>query len=156
MRQPKSRQLAQILHIENFEEEQLRKGLRQPPGLYEWTSAERFSQLMAMGYFNVVIIFLWFWYDPQPSVAELVLPLLRAHAPPDRQPFVAVLSDDAHSCARLRIPRRDRMAGRRLPRRLSRLRRLGGGSAAAARLLSRLRRLGGGWAAARRRLGGGG
>lgn len=97
MRQPKSKQLAAILHIENFEDDQLRKGLRQPPGLYEWTSAERFAQLMAMGYFNVVIIFLWFWYDPQPSVAELVLPLLRAHAPPDKQPFVALLSDDAHS-----------------------------------------------------------
>ena len=49
---------------------------------------------MAKGYFNVVIIFLWFWYDPQPSVAELVLPLVRAHAPPDRQPFVALLSDE--------------------------------------------------------------
>ena len=97
MRQPKSKHLANILHIENFEEEQLRKGLRQPPGLYEWTTADRFAQLMAMGYFNVVIIFLWFWYDPQPSVAELVLPLLRSHAPPDKQPFVALLSDDAHS-----------------------------------------------------------
>ena len=103
MRQPKSRQLAQILHIENFEEEQLRKGLRAPPGLYEWTSAERFAQLMQLGYFNVVIIFLWFWYDPQPSAAELVLPLLRAHAPPDRQPFVAVLSDDAHSIRSSRL-----------------------------------------------------
>ena len=97
MRQPKSKQLAAILHIENFEEDQLRKGLRSPPGIYEWTSAERFSQLMAMGYFNVVIIFLWFWYDPQPSVAELVLPLIRSHAPPGKQPFVALLSDDAHS-----------------------------------------------------------
>ena len=103
MRQPKSRQLAQILHIENFEEEQLRKGIRQPPGIYEWTSAERFAQLMSMGYFNVVIIFLWFWYDPQPSVAELVLPLIRAHAPADRQPFVAVLSDDAHSIRSSRL-----------------------------------------------------
>ena len=103
MRQPKSKQLAQILHIENFEEEQLRKGLRQPPGLYEWTSAERFAQLMAMGYFNVVIIFLWFWYDPQPSVAELILPLVRSHAPPDRQPFVALLSDDAHSIRSSRL-----------------------------------------------------
>ena len=97
MRQPKSKQLAAILHIDSFEEEQLRKGLRQPPGLYEWTSAERFAQLMAMGYFNVVIIFLWFWYDPQPSVAELVLPLIRSHSPPDKQPFVTLLSDDAHS-----------------------------------------------------------
>ena len=97
MRQPRSKQLASILHIENFEEEQLRKGLRQPPGIYEWTTAERFAQLMAMGYFNVVIIFLWFWYDPQPSVAELVLPLMRSHAPPDKQPFVGLLSDDAHS-----------------------------------------------------------
>jgi len=94
MRQPKSKQLASILHIESFEEDQLRKGLRDPPGLYEWTSTERFSQLMAKGYFNMVIIFLWFWYDPQPSVAELVLPVLRAHSPEDRQPFVALLSDD--------------------------------------------------------------
>ena len=49
MRQPKSKQLAAILHIENFEEEQLRHGLRQPPGLYEWTSAERFSQVRPRG-----------------------------------------------------------------------------------------------------------
>eukprot|EP00966_Prymnesium_polylepis_P327389 7383271-Prymnesium_polylepis.2 len=97
MRQPKSKQLASILHISDFEEDQLRKGLRQPPGLYEWTNAERFAQLMALGYFNMVIIFLWFWYDPQPSVAELVLPLIRAHAPADKQPFVSLLCDDAHA-----------------------------------------------------------
>lgn len=98
MRQPKSKQLASILHINNFEEDQLRrKTLRPPPGLYEWTNAERFAQLMALGYFNVVIIFLWFWYDPQPSVAELVLPLVRAHSPADKQPFVALLCDDAHA-----------------------------------------------------------
>ena len=97
MRQPKSKQLASILHINDFEEDQLRKGLRQPPGLYEWTNAERFAQLMGLGYFNMVIIFLWFWYDPQPSVAELVLPLVRAHAPADRQPFVSLLCDDAHA-----------------------------------------------------------
>jgi hypothetical protein len=97
MRQPKSRQLAAIMKIENFEEEQLRKGMRRPPGIYEWTSSERFAQLMAMGHFNVVITFLWFWYDPQPSVAELILPLVRSHSPPDKQPFVALLSDDAHS-----------------------------------------------------------
>ena len=103
MRQPKSKQLASILHIENFEEDQLRKGLREPPGLYEWTSSERFAQLMAKGYFNVVIIFLWFWYDPQPSVAELVLPVLRAHSPEDRQPFVALLSDDAHAIRSSRL-----------------------------------------------------
>jgi hypothetical protein len=103
MRQPKSKQLASILHIDSFEEEQLRRGLRRPPGIYEWTSADRFSQLMKMGYFNVVIVFLWFWYDPQPSVAELVLPLVRAHAPADRQPFVALLSDDAHSIRSSRL-----------------------------------------------------
>jgi len=103
MRQPKSKQLASILHINDFEEDQLRKGLRQPPGIYEWTNAERFAQLMAMGYFNMVIIFLWFWYDPQPSVAELVLPLIRAHAPADKQPFVALLCDDAHAIRSLRL-----------------------------------------------------
>mmetsp|Transcript_27588 Transcript_27588/g.72926 ORF Transcript_27588/g.72926 Transcript_27588/m.72926 type:complete len:775 (-) Transcript_27588:35-2359(-) len=103
MRQPKSKQLASILHISDFEEDQLRKGLRQPPGLYEWTNAERFAQLMALGYFNMVIIFLWFWYDPQPSVAELVLPLIRAHAPADKQPFVSLLCDDAHAIRSLRL-----------------------------------------------------
>ena len=34
MRQPKSKQLASILHIQDFEEDQLRKGLREPPGLF--------------------------------------------------------------------------------------------------------------------------
>ena len=58
---------------------------------------------MAKGYFNVVIIFNWFWYDPQPTVAELVLPLLRAHTPRDRQPFVALLSDDAHAIRSSRL-----------------------------------------------------
>ncbi len=103
MRQPKSKQLAAILKIDDFEEDQLRKGLRRPPGLYEWTTTDRFAQLMEMGYFNVVIIFLWFWYDPQPSAAEIVLPLLRAHAPPDRQPFVGLLSDDAHAIRSSRL-----------------------------------------------------
>ena len=45
LRQPKSKQLASILHIDGFEEDQLRKGLRDPPGLYEWTNATRFAQL---------------------------------------------------------------------------------------------------------------
>ena len=103
MRQPKSKQLASILHIDDFEEDQLRKGLRPPPGLYEWTTAERFAQLIALGHFNIVIVFLWFWYDPQPSAAELMLPLVRAHAPKDRQPFVALLSDDAHAIRASRL-----------------------------------------------------
>ena len=126
MRQPKSAQLASLLQLHEFTEgafrrththsshmsrpilpryrrhpflteDGLRGPLRPPPGIYEWTSAERFGELMATGHFNVVIIFLWFWYDPQPSAAELMLPLIRAHAPADRQPFVGLLSDDAHA-----------------------------------------------------------
>ena len=126
MRQPKSAQLASLLQLHDFTEgafrrththsshmshpilpryrrhpflteDGLRGPLRPPPGIYEWTSAERFGELMATGHFNVVIIFLWFWYDPQPSAAELMLPLIRAHAPADRQPFVGLLSDDAHA-----------------------------------------------------------
>ena len=103
MRQPKSKQLASILHIQDFEEDQFRKGLRNPPGLYEWTTTQRFAQLMALGYFNMVVVFLWFWYDPQPSAAELVLPLVRAHAPADKQPFIALLSDDAHAIRASRL-----------------------------------------------------
>ena len=67
-----------LRHAHNVASEEYthgRQGLRTPPGLYEWTTAERFAQLMSKGYFNMVIIFLWFWYDPQPSVAELVLPV---------------------------------------------------------------------------------
>ena len=85
---------------------------------------------MALGYFNMVVVFLWFWhaasplpqpqpqppppptlpltlpltrYDPQPSAAELVLPLVRAHAPVDKQPFIALLSDDAHAIRASRL-----------------------------------------------------
>lgn len=62
MRQPKSKQLAAILKIDGFEEVQLKNGVRPPPGIYEWTNVDRFVKLMELGYFNVVIIFLWFWY----------------------------------------------------------------------------------------------
>ena len=44
---------------------------------------------------------------PQPSFAELTLPLLRAAAPAGYQPFVALLVDDAHALRAQRLARHE-------------------------------------------------
>jgi hypothetical protein len=44
-----------------------------------------------------VLCSFWFWRDPAPSAAELLLPTFLAHAPSGRRPFIGILSDDAHS-----------------------------------------------------------
>ena len=85
----------------------LPSGATSTPPLPSRQAKGRFSPTLpscqTKGYFNVVIIFLWFWYDPQPSVAELVLPMVRAHSPAGKQPFVALLSDDAHAIRSSRL-----------------------------------------------------
>ena len=58
---------------------------------------EALASLARQGWFDVVLCPLWFWRDPMASAAELLLPTLALHAPAGRRPFVAVLSDDAHS-----------------------------------------------------------
>ena len=47
--------------------------------------------------FDVILCSFWFWRDPMASTAELLLPTLALHAPPERRPFLGILSDDAHS-----------------------------------------------------------
>ena len=47
--------------------------------------------------FDAILCSFWFWRDPMASTAELLLPTLALHAPLERRPFLAILSDDAHS-----------------------------------------------------------
>ena len=68
-----------------------------PPALYEYGDLGGVERLARHGYFDVVLCSFWFWRDPAPSSAELFLPTITAHSPPDRRPFLAVLADDAHS-----------------------------------------------------------
>lgn len=99
-RHPPTRELASLLQIPHgFNDTDLRKDVRQlpPPAIYERTTTAQVAQLFAEGWFNAVIVFFWFWHDPKPNVAELLLPSLHAFSPAHRRPFVAILSDDAHA-----------------------------------------------------------
>lgn len=68
-----------------------------PPAVYEYTDLYALAAFARNGWFDAVLCSLWFWRDPMPSSAELLLPTLALHAPRHRRPFVAILSDDAHS-----------------------------------------------------------
>ena len=68
-----------------------------PPAIYEYTNLGGLAALARLGQFDAVLCSFWFWRDPAPSTAELMIPTLVAHAPLGRRPFVAALSDDAHS-----------------------------------------------------------
>ena len=70
---------------------------RTPPSIYEMQDLHGLVALAKQGWFDAVLCTFWFWRDPAPSAAELLLPTLLTHAPAGRRPFVAVLSDDAHS-----------------------------------------------------------
>lgn len=68
-----------------------------PPAVYEFGNLASLMRLAQAGYFDAVLCTLWFWRDPAPSAAELLLPTLLLHAPPRRRPSLAILSDDAHA-----------------------------------------------------------
>ena len=69
----------------------------QPPAIYEHHDLPALAVLARFGWFDAMLPMLWFWRDPMASAAELLLPTLALHAPPERRPFVGILSDDAHS-----------------------------------------------------------
>ena len=97
-RAPSSEKLAAMLKISRgFREEWLRSEQLPPPALYEYVSPANLARLFQRGWFNAVLVFFWFWHDPKPNVAEMVLPALHAYSPHGRRPFVAILSDDAHA-----------------------------------------------------------
>lgn len=99
-----------------------------PPGpaLYEYGGTRSFASLLHAAAFDLLLVGLWFWYDPQPSFAELLLPVARANGGSSedggggvdgelqggevegggarrrrstraRSPLIALLSDDAHA-----------------------------------------------------------
>ena len=105
-RSPSSPELATLLRIpRGYQEEWLRRDVRTlpPPAIYEHSGSAQLGRLFARGWFHAVLVFFWFWHDPKPNVAEMVLPALHAYAPEGRRPFVAVLSDDAHSIRDMRL-----------------------------------------------------
>ena len=105
-RTPTTEDLATLLHIpRGYREEWLRRDVRQlrPPAIYEHAGTTQLARLFGQGWWNAVLVFFWFWHDPKPNVAELLLPPLHAFSPPGRRPFVAILSDDAHALRDARL-----------------------------------------------------
>ena len=98
-RSPPTHELAELLGAEASGEVKLSSTERppHPPAIYEYTDLDALSSLSRFGWFDVVLCPLWFWRDPMASAAELLMPTLALHAPAGRRPFVAILSDDAHS-----------------------------------------------------------
>ena len=77
--------------------------LEAPPAIYEYAGTQSVIALLHRSRFDLFLVGLWFWYDPQPSFAELLLPVLHAHAGWSEghlaatRPLIALLSDDAHA-----------------------------------------------------------
>jgi len=76
---------------------ELLRPLRPPPAIYEYSDLASIASLARHGWFDLVMCSFWFWRDPAPSTAELLLPTLQMHSPRRRRPWLAILSDDAHS-----------------------------------------------------------
>jgi len=99
-RSPPTHELATLLRVPHgYDTAALRGDVRTlpPPAIYERTTSAQLGRLFAQGWFNAVLVFFWFWHDPKPNVAELLLPQLHAFSPPSQRPVVAILSDDAHA-----------------------------------------------------------
>ena len=72
--------------------------LHPPPALYKFAGRGRqLARLASQGWFDLVLVSVWFWNEPQPAFAEIALPLLRSYAPANRRPYVGLLVDDAHA-----------------------------------------------------------
>ena len=74
-------ELAHMLRARLTTATRLSRGLApHPPAIYEYGGTIALATLLATHHFDLVLVGLWFWYDPQPSFAEILLPLLRAHS----------------------------------------------------------------------------
>ena len=103
-RSPPTAELASLLGATSGETEYVLTSTDrppQPPAIFEYSDLESFSVIARQGWFDAVLCPLWFWRDPMASAAELLLPTLALHAPPGQRPFIAALSDDAHSAKAL-------------------------------------------------------
>lgn len=109
-RHPSTAKLSQLLGSSSAEAVPLRSGVDAvaPPAIYEFGGRGSLLRLLRLARFDLILIGLWFWYDPQPSFAEILVPIIRAHvdgqsewAEPKRgwnaRPRIALLADDAHA-----------------------------------------------------------
>ena len=82
---PRTPVLAEQLGVRNFVAEEVHSCLKAPPALYRYVAPRQLHRLAAQGWFDLVLLTVWFWNDPAPSFAEIFLPAFRAHAPAGRQ-----------------------------------------------------------------------
>ena len=107
VRNPPTHELARILKSTATEALPL-PSLHPTPAIFEFNGTDALYSLLTRADFDMVLVGLWFWYDPQPSFAELIAPVVRAHADhmaananggvlSGRPPLLALLNDDAHA-----------------------------------------------------------
>jgi hypothetical protein len=98
-RSPPTQELAALIGASETGAQRLSQEVspRPPPAIYEHSDLAALAALARHGWFDLIFCTFWFWRDPAPSSAELFLPTLAMHAPPNRRPWVMILSDDAHS-----------------------------------------------------------
>lgn len=103
---PRTAELATQLGVRDFDASQHLDGgcLRSPPAIYRFAGrGKQLARLAQQGWFDLVLLSVWFWNEPDPAFAEIALPLLRAHTPAQRAPFVGLLIDDAHALRAARL-----------------------------------------------------
>ena len=112
-RHPPTHEIAELLGAANLSAVPLSRGgvsVARAPAVYEMGGGRAFQQLLRHEQFDLVLVGLWFWYDPQPSFAEMLVPLVAgvarrggaearvgAGGATGGGPLLALLCDDAHS-----------------------------------------------------------
>ena len=120
---PPTHEVAKLLGATNLSAVPLGRGdvsVSRAPAIYEMGGSRAFQQLLRREQFDLVLVGLWFWYDPQPSFAEMLVPLVvgvarravgESHGltrgSTGSGPLLALLCDDAHSERAARLQREE-------------------------------------------------